>query len=131
MLEAKIVSVSVRRNWRELYDEFWMPEAFPRWASGLSEASLERHGDHWTAQGPGGPVRIDFTPCNAFGVMDHRVLPAEGQPIHVPLRIVENQEGAEVMLTLYRQPGMTGEKFAEDEAWVRRDLLALKALAEV
>lgn len=130
MLEAKVVSVSVRCNWRTLYDTFWKPEAFPQWASGLSGTSLERKGDHWTAQGPGGPVRIRFTPRNPFGVMDHWVDPGDGAVIYVPLRIVGNREGAEVMLTLFRQPGMSDERFAEDEAWVRRDLLALKALAE-
>jgi hypothetical protein len=34
------------------------------------------------------------------------------------------------MLTLFRQPSMSTEKFAQDEAWVRRDLGALKAFAE-
>jgi hypothetical protein len=49
-------------------------------------------------------------------------------PRDVPLRILANADGAEVLLTLFRQPRMSEEKFLEDAEWVKRDLLALKAL---
>jgi hypothetical protein len=62
--------------------------------------------------------------------MDHWVDLGDGRIIDVPLRIIPNQDGSEVMLTLFRQPGVSTEKFAEDEAWVRRDFAALKASAE-
>jgi len=54
----------------------------------------------------------------------------EGHVVYVPVRIVANQEGSVVMLTLFRQPQMSAGKFAEDKAWVRKDLASLKALAE-
>lgn len=44
------------------------------------------------------------------------------------MRVLANGDGAEVMLTVFRQPSMTAEKFAADLQWVERDLLALKAL---
>src|SRR3546814_3233451 len=47
-----------------------------------------------------------------------------------PLRVIQNDGGAEVMLTLFRQPGMDAEKFAADARWIHRDLKALKALIE-
>jgi hypothetical protein len=62
--------------------------------------------------------------------MDHWVRLDAKRTVYVPLRVIENGDGAEVMLTLFRQPGMTDEKFAEDADWVRRDLERLKALAE-
>jgi hypothetical protein len=62
--------------------------------------------------------------------MDHWVEVEEGRVVYVPLRIIANGDGSEVMLTLFRQPGMSAEKFAEDEAWIRKDLASLKALAE-
>lgn len=40
--------------------------------------------------------------------------------------MIANGEGAEVMLTLFRQPGMTDEDFARDAKWITRDLPALK-----
>ena len=44
--------------------------------------------------------------------------------------MVANGTGAEVMLTLFRQPNMSAEMFATDADWVRRDLETLKSLAE-
>ncbi len=50
--------------------------------------------------------------------------------VYIPLRIIANQDGAEVILTVFRQPGMSDVKFQEDLKWVEKDLRALKALAE-
>ena len=100
------------------------------WASGLSHGPMEPDGAGWRAQGPEGPIRITFTPQNSFGVMDHWVDLGGGRVVYVPLRIVANEEGSEVVLTLFRQPGMSDGTFAADEAWIRRDLAKLKALAE-
>lgn len=130
MLETQTISVSIDRPWRELYEAWWHPEAFPRWASGLSQSTLERHDERWRAEGPEGPIEITFTPHNAFGVMDHWVELGNGQEVYIPLRIIANGDGAEVQLTLFRQPDMTEAKFAEDKQWGERDLLALKALSE-
>lgn len=128
MLESRTLGISINRNWKEVYDAIWRPENFPKWASGLSQSSLTREGDTWRAEGPEGTVRIAFTGYNAFGVMDHSVDPGDGASIYVPMRIVQNGDGAEVLLTLFRQPGMSDGKFAADAEWVGRDLLALKAL---
>jgi hypothetical protein len=63
--------------------------------------------------------------------LDHTVVPAPGVEIHVPLRVVANGDaGSEVLLTLFRRPGVSDEEFAADAGWVSRDLRALKALLE-
>ena len=128
MLEARTICISIDRPWREVYEAIWRPEDFPKWASGLSTSSLEKDGDDWKAEGPEGPVKIRFTTHNAFGVMDHYVDVGAGPEIYVPMRIVANDDGTEVLFTLLRQPGMSAAKFLEDAEWVARDLLALKAL---
>lgn len=130
MSETRVVTVTIDRPWKDVYETFWRPESFPEWASGLSGSNLTADGDRWTAEGPEGPVRIRFTPHNSFGVMDHWVELPDGHVVHIPLRIIANGKRAEVMLTLYRQPGMSDQRFADDEAWIRRDLKALKSLAE-
>ncbi len=130
MLPARTFSVSIRKAWREVYAQIWQPEAFPKWAAGLAETTLRQVDGHWLAEGPDGPIRIRFTPLNEFGVMDHYVDTGEGDEIHVPLRVVQNGNGAEVMLTLFRQPGMDDERFAADIKLVNRDLKALKTLVE-
>ncbi len=128
MLEARTINVSIGLPWRELYEAIWRPECFQKWASGLSKSSLEQDGDAWKAEGPEGPIRIRFTEHNPFGVMDHYVDVGGGSQIYVPMRIIANADGAEAMLTLFRQPGMSDAKFFADIEWVERDLLALKAL---
>ena len=127
MLEARTLSVSVDRPWRELYEAIWRPEVFPQWASSLSQSSLQPEGTSWRAEGPEGVVTIRFTDHNAFGIMDHVVTLASGADVYVPLRVVLNGNGAEILLTLFRQPGMSAEKFAADADWVRRDLQRLQA----
>lgn len=128
VLESHTLSVRIPCNWRVLYERIWRPENFSEWASGLSGSEMEKAGALWKATGPGGVVRIRFTDHNDFGVMDHWVELADGQAVYVPLRVIANGEGAEVQLTLFRQPGMTSARFEEDAAWVRRDLEALKVL---
>lgn len=127
MMETLTLSVSIDRDWRELYDAIWRPDVFPTWASGLAQSTLEDRGDHWRARAPEGEVTIRFTAYNAFGIMDHRVTLPNGDEVYVPLRVFQNGAGAEVALTLFRQPGMSDEKFAADADWVRRDLATLAA----
>ena len=128
MREARTVSVSIARPWEEVYEAIWQPEDFPQWASGLSASPLVQDGDRWSAAGPEGPVRIRFTGRNAFGVMDHRVDLGTGPEVYVLMRVVPNGAGAEVLVTVFRRPGMSDEAFAADATWVMRDLLALRAL---
>jgi hypothetical protein len=125
VMQALTLSVSIERDWQALYEAIWRPEVFPHWASGLAHSTLEAHGDVWKAYGPAGNVTIRFTPHNGFGVMDHTVVLESGDEVHVPLRVLRNGDGAEVALTLFRQPDMSDEKFAADTDWVRRDLQTL------
>lgn len=50
--------------------------------------------------------------------------------IYIPLRMIENGNGTQVMFTLFRQPGMDDMNFDQDAAMVRKDLSALKRLLE-
>ncbi|HEX7820621.1 MAG TPA: polyketide cyclase [Sphingobium sp.] len=129
MLPARTYSISIDRDWRDLYEAIWRPEIFPKWASGLTESDLRRSDTGWIADGPDGPVAVRFTPHNEHGVMDHFVETGDGQQVHVPMRVIQNGDGADVMLTLFRQPGMTDEIFQRDAKWIARDLRALRDYA--
>ena len=127
--KCRTVSVSIDRDWREVYGFLADPASFAKWASGLG-SDLERSGDTWTARGPEGPISIRFTPLNEFGVLDHVVIAASGAQVHNPMRVIANGTGSEVAFTLFRRPGMSAAQFAADADWVGRDLQALKALLE-
>jgi hypothetical protein len=84
-----------------------------KWASGLS-----------------GSVTVRFVERNKYGVLDHFVSNGSGGEVYMPMRVFPNGEGSEVLITVFRQAGVSDEKFAEDTQWVRRDLEALKTLLE-
>lgn len=130
MPESRTLSIYVARDWRDVYEAIRRPGDFAKWASGLGGVALVRDGDAWRSDGPNGPVRIRFTAANPFGVMDHTVETADGAKILVPMRVIANGGGAEVQITLIRQPGMNDAAFAADADWMARDLAALKALLE-
>lgn len=130
MLPARSFSVSIRADAHTVYERIWQPEFFARWASGLSQSALHKDGDQWLAESAEGPIRIRFTPHNVFGIMDHFVNPGDAAEVHVPLRVVANGQGCEVILTLFRQPGMDEERFSADIKLVNLDLKALKRLIE-
>ncbi|MFI5011057.1 MAG: SRPBCC family protein [Hyphomicrobiales bacterium] len=126
---SRSITIRVDRPWREVYEFLAIPGNFALWASGLGQPLALEEGS-WTARTPLGKVTIAFTPRNELGIVDHQVTLPSGVVIHVPMRVVANAQGAEVLFTLFRTPDMTDEKFAEDAAWVERDLAALKTLLE-
>ncbi len=127
--EAQHLSVSIDCEPARAYAWLSVPENFPQWAAGLATSLREVDGE-WVAETPFGAMRIRFSPPNEFGVLDHWVHPAVGGVIHVPLRVVPNGTGCELILTLFRMPDMTDEKFAADAELVRRDLRFAKKLLE-
>jgi hypothetical protein len=127
--ESKVISISIQRSPQDVYDFTAPPASFARWASGLGKP-LENEGTVWQFEGENGPVKVRFTEPNAYGVLDHYVELPDGSEIYVPMRVIANGMDSEVMLTLFRVPGMSDEKFAADTQWVMRDLNRLKELLE-
>ncbi|HEY8252296.1 MAG TPA: SRPBCC family protein [Burkholderiales bacterium] len=102
----------------DVYNFIVEPRNLPKWASGL-------------ASGPGGaPAKVRFVERNKWGVLDHYVTVGSGPEVYMPMRVFQNGDGAELLITVFRQPGVTEEKFVDDTQWVRRDLEALKELLE-
>lgn len=127
--EARHLSVSIACAPAQAYAWLSIPENFPQWAAGLA-TSLRQVDGEWVAETPFGALKIIFSPPNEFGVLDHWVYPEAGGEIYVPLRVVPNGKGCELLLTLFRLPGMTDEKFAADAELVARDLGFARKLLE-
>jgi len=123
------LSVSINRDARDVYDFVSVPENFRLWASGLGK-SLKKEDGEWIAETPEGPVKIRFSERNAFGVLDHWVSTKPGLQIYIPMRVIPNGSGSELIFTLFRLPDMSDDKFAADAEWVMRDLTSLKNLLE-
>lgn len=129
-LSARILHISIKRDWREVYDFMAQPENMARWAHGLG-AGLKPDGADWIADGGVlGEVRVRFAPRNELGVIDHDVVMQTGERVHNALRVVPNGDGAEVMFVLLQRPDMDDKAIADDAAAVAKDLETLRRLLE-
>ena len=128
-MQVRKLAVCIDRPAAEAYEFLSAPENFPKWASGLA-GSLRKAGDDWIAETPEGRVTVRFSERNSHGVLDHSVTLPRGMTVYVPLRVVPRGSGCELVLTLFRQPDMTDEKFAVDAEWVMRDLDAARRILE-
>jgi len=129
MMSSRTLSVSIRCSPDKVYEFVTDPQNLPKWAQGLGQ-SVRKQGPDWMVDTPQGPMKIRFADKNPFGVMDHNVTTPTGVEVYVPIRVLANGSGSEVIFTLFRLPDMTDEKYAEDMQLVERDLSALKAILE-
>ncbi|HSD97418.1 MAG TPA: hypothetical protein VLB06_09790 [Sulfuricaulis sp.] len=129
IFETRNLSVSINRRPHEVYDFASAPENFPKWATGAGK-SIKKVNGEWIVETPQGPMKVRFTERNDFGVLDHYVIPGPGTELYIPMRVIANGTGSEMIFTLFRLPDMSDEKYAADAEWVMRDLNALKKLLE-
>jgi uncharacterized protein YndB with AHSA1/START domain len=123
------ISVSIDRPADTVYEFASNPENLPKWAAGLGDSIKNVDGD-WIAESPMGRIKVKFADKNKFGVLDHDVSLPSGTKFYNPMRVFPNNDGSELIFTLYRQPDMSDQMFAEDADAVTRDLRKLKTLLE-
>ena len=129
---ARTLSVSIAAPAADVYAFIADPRHLTEWAAGLGTLPTPLPDGAWRVETPAGPMRVVFVPANDFGVVDHVVTPLTGggPSVDVPLRVVPNDNGSEVMLTVFRQPGMSDAQYASDSALVQADLARLKHALE-
>jgi hypothetical protein len=127
--DSRHLSVRISRPMEQVYRYVTDPANLPAWAAGLG-GSIEQVGDDWFADSPMGRVLVRFVPDNPFGVADHDVTLPSGETVRNPMRVLAVGEDSEVVFTVRKQPGMTGDQFAADCAAVAADLATLKQLLE-
>jgi hypothetical protein len=104
------------------------PRNLPSWAHGLGTA-VRCEAGQWFVTTPEGEVSIRFAEANPFGVIDHWVRISPELEIHMPMRVLPNGAGSEVLITLF-QATMSDDKFAADIQLVEHDLQMLKQVLE-
>jgi hypothetical protein len=77
-----------------------------------------------------GTVKVKFAETNQFGVLDHEVTLPSGVKIYNPMRVFPNNDGSELIFTLYRRSDVSDQEFAQDAQSVEKDLAKLKTLLE-
>jgi hypothetical protein len=98
----------------------------PKWASGLSAGVSEKNGVV-LSDSPMGKVQVRFAVGAEHGIFDHDVTLPDGKTFHNPLRVLKNDEGSEVVFTLYRLANVTDEAYEKDAATIVADLDRLAA----
>jgi hypothetical protein len=110
--------MTIERPPLDVYNFIFDTKNLPKWASGLASTPS------------GAAVKVRFVERNKYGVLDHYVSVGSGPEVYMPMRVFPNGDGSELLITVFRQPGVTEEKFVDDTQWVRRDLEALRDFLE-
>jgi hypothetical protein len=126
---SRHISERIGRAPAEVYEYASDPANLPHWAPGLG-TSVEEAGGQWFVHTPEGRAGFAFAARNDYGVLDHHVWLPSGEIIYVPMRVIADGNGSEVVFTLRRRPGMTDEEFARDADLVAADLARLRQLLE-
>lgn len=101
----------------------------PQWATAFCK-SIRRSDGGWIIDTPDGEVPLRFADPNVFGILDHYVRLSPDIEIYVPMRVLKNGTGSEVIFTLFRLPGMSDADYERDMAMVQKDLAMLKTVME-
>jgi hypothetical protein len=129
LLKSRTVSVAINCDPATVYEFVSNPENLPKWAKMFSR-SIKKSNGGWVVETPQGQANARFSRRNDFGILDHYVSPAPGVEVFVPMRVVPNGSGSEVIFTVFQPGDMSDEKYAEDIRWVEQDLHHLKSIME-
>lgn len=127
--ESWHISERIDRPADQVYAYVSNPANLPRWAPGLGN-SVEEVDGQWFVDTPAERVRLAFAPRNDLGVLDHYLTLNSGAIIYVPMRVIADESGSEVVFTVRRRPGMTEDEFKADGDAVAADLARLKRVLE-
>lgn len=125
---VKNISISIERTVDEVYKFTSNPANFPMWVEFID--SITKKNSIWLAGTDLGNLKIEITPQNEFGIVDHQVTLPDGTIVDNPMRVMANGEGCELIFTLFWTPGRSEEEFKQDAKAVERDLKRLKKLLE-
>jgi hypothetical protein len=128
-VESRTITVRIDRPFDKVYEFLVEPANWNQWAFGLGR-NIRHSQDAWIADSDGGVATVQFTPRNSFGVVDHTVIRPSGKSVYVPMRLIANGSGCELLFTLFREPRMSDAQFASAAGFVERDLNGLKRVLE-
>ena len=133
LLKSRTLSVSINSKPKTIYEFVLNLENFSRWAK-MACRSIKLLNGEWIAETPQGQAKVRITERNDLGILDHYVRllssPNIDEDVFVPMRIVQNGDGSEVIFTVFQLPDMSEDKCAEDIKMVEQDLQNLKRTIE-
>jgi hypothetical protein len=133
-LETTTIATTIDAPFKDVTADLADPTTHPLWATEFFSAPATEVGDGiFRTEAPrlGGPTRIRVEADQETGVIDLYLAPegAEfGPPL--PIRVVANGDGVDVLFTLARFPGVSDEDWSAGLDSMRRELEQLRARHE-
>lgn len=128
-MKSRTVSISIKCDPKTVYNFVFDLNNLPKWATTFCQ-SIKKSGGDWTIKTPQGLVKIRIADLNDWGILDHYLFPQTGDEVFVPMRVVPNGSGSEVIFTVFQSPEMSNQNFVDDMKLVKKDLLSLKEILE-
>jgi hypothetical protein len=69
--------------------------------------SVKQRNNKWIAETPKGPAKVSRTERNEFGILDHYVKTSSGVDVFIPMRVVQNGNGSEMIFTVFQTTDMS------------------------
>lgn len=131
MLKVRTLTVQIARPVATIYEFLVDPSNLPRWTMVEHGVPQPDMGDHvWSFDGPRGRVLAQFTPPNAYYVLDYTVY-QNGQTLQAAsVRLIPNGAGSVLTHTSMQQETVSDLAFASEAEWMLSDLMVLKSLME-
>ncbi len=128
-MKSHTISISIKKDLKTVYEFISNLENLPRWASSTFPSIKEINGE-WLIDTPQGQNKVKLAERNNFGILDHYVELPSGVEVYIPMRVVKNNDGSEVMVTVFQTTEMTNEVYGKDLQTVNIDLNQLKTVIE-
>jgi hypothetical protein len=129
LAQSHVVHLAIDSPFERVVDFLSDAGNFPKWAAVQGEMTRLSELE-WEAQTEFGERIVRFSPRNEFGVFDHAVYKPGDRPIRMPLQIIQNEDGCDLVFLFPRRPGVTDEQFASSVEWVTSDFMSLRSLLE-
>jgi len=134
MKQTQTLTVDIAVPFQAVMSELTNPMLHPTWATAFFEDDAEKTSEtevRVSIPQLGGASRMQVNTNSEFGVIDIFLAPVGeefGKPL--PVRVIENDDGATVLWTLSQFPGMPGEIFAAGCVSMQSELKNLKSKLE-
>ena len=114
MLPSRILSVSIARPFRTVYEFAVDPRNFRQWATTVESQFIQLNETDWIAEFPEiGHRVVRFTPRNPYGVLDYCAFSEGDLPgPATPVRLYPNGDGCDLTLTRFKAEGTTQEQLS-------------------
>lgn len=131
MYNSRTIAISIARPVDEVFSFLIEPLNLPKWAFVGYATMRHLQGSDWEVETSIGRRILRLARWNRHGILDHYAMLNPGdEPLPIPMRVVANGEGTELLYTSYQRPGISDAEWQSTLEWITTDLMTLKSLLE-